>query len=89
LPDEAMQLLVTLTNEPQMVTAVAKRLRMSRPQLQQVIAANRPALEAYGMHLHPATKSEVTRSIKLPSLSNANEPTYYAKLSRPGAHREA
>jgi len=77
-----MQLLVTLTTEPQSLTAVAKGLRMSRPQLQQVIAANRPALEAYGMHLHPATKSEVTRSIKLPSLSNGSEPTYYSRISK-------
>jgi len=75
-------LLALLTPEPQPVTTVAKRLRMSRPQLQQVIAANRPTLEAYGMHVHPAAKSEVVQSIKLPSLSNADEPTYYSRISR-------
>jgi len=32
--------------------------------------------------LHVAAHSEVARAIKLASLSNADEPTYYSRISR-------
>ncbi len=71
-----------LTPDAQTIATLCKRLRMRKPELEAVIAQNRVALEAQGMVLHVATASEVARAIKLPSLSNADEPTYYSKLSR-------
>ncbi|MBA3947083.1 MAG: hypothetical protein H0X37_21295 [Herpetosiphonaceae bacterium] len=55
---------------------------MRPTQLEQVLAQNRDRLEARGMVLHGATKSDIARAIKLPSVSNGDEPTYYSRISR-------
>ncbi len=77
-----MQLLVTLTPEPQTIAHLCKRLRMKPAQLALVLAANRDALVDRGMHLHVATASEVGKAIKLPSISNPAQPAYYSRISK-------
>lgn len=71
------------------VTQLCKALRMKRPELETVIAQNRAGLEARGMVLHGANKSDIARAIKLPSLSNADEPTYYSRIARDQEQRHA
>jgi hypothetical protein len=77
-----MQLLVTLTPDPQPIAQVCKQLRMKRPDLEQVVVDNYAGLVACGVQFHRATVSEVARSIKLASLSTGLEPTYYSRISR-------
>ncbi len=80
--DDAAHLLHLLTPEPQTVETLCKRLRMTKAKLEQVITEHREELVHHGLHLHTATASEVTRALKLAGGLNADEPTYYNKLSR-------
>jgi hypothetical protein len=82
ISDEANQLLNILTPEPQSLTTICKRLRISKNKLQTLIAQHQDNLEAQGLHLHVATHSEVAQAIKLPSQLNNQDHTYYNKLSR-------
>jgi L-lactate utilization protein LutB len=82
MQDDAAHLLHLLTPEPQTVETLCKRIRMSKAKLEQVIAEHREELVQHGLHLYTATSSEVAKAIKLPSVLNPDELTYYSKLSR-------
>ncbi|MBA3946597.1 MAG: hypothetical protein H0X37_18785 [Herpetosiphonaceae bacterium] len=80
--DDVMHLLNLLTPEPQTVAILCRRLRLRKPDLEQLVVEHMTTLIENGLHLHVATHSEVATAIKLPGSFNNAEPTYYNKLSR-------
>jgi biotin operon repressor len=82
IQDDIAQLLSLLTPEPQSVASLAKRLRMTKSQLENLIAGHQENLIENGARIHTATASEVQKAIKLPSRTNPTELSYYSKLSR-------
>ncbi len=82
MQDDAAHLLHLLTPEPQTVATLCKRLRMKKADLEQLIMMHKDALVQRGLHVHVATRSEIAKAIKLPSVLNPDELTYYSKLSR-------
>jgi hypothetical protein len=82
IQDDIAQLLRLLTPEPQSVASLAKRLRMTKSQLENLIAGHQEKLIENSVHIHTATASEVQKAIKLPSRTNPTQHTYYSKLSK-------
>ncbi len=82
MQDDAAHLLHLLTPEPQTVATLCKRLRMNKADLEQLIIMHKDELVHRGLHVHVATRSEIAKAIKLPSVLNPDELTYYSKLSR-------
>jgi hypothetical protein len=80
--DDVMYLLNLLTPELQTVVELCRRLRLRKPDLEQLVVEHMTTLIENGLQLHVATHSEVATAIKLPSSINTAEPTYYNKLSR-------
>jgi biotin operon repressor len=80
--DDVAQLLSLLTPEPQSVASLAKRLRMTKSELERLITTHQKTLVERGIHLHTATASETEKAIQLPSPLNPQEQTYYSKLSK-------
>jgi len=80
--DDIMHLLNLLTPEPQTVVTLCRRLRLRKPDLEQLVMQHMTTLIENGLHLHVATHSEVATAIKVPSSINTGELTYYNKLSR-------
>jgi hypothetical protein len=79
---EAARLLATLKAEPQSVPVLCQALGLSKHELEQVVNDEYEALLRAGLQPRVATKSEVSRAIRLPSRLNPQEYTYFSTLAR-------
>jgi hypothetical protein len=79
----AATLVSVLTPTMRTIPELCKELGVSKSELQALISEHRDELLRQGVRLHVATKREVPGAIRLPSVLNSEEYTYYSKLSRP------
>lgn len=81
LPPEVVALLTQLTALPQSVRDLCVRLGVDKRRLQTLLVTHQEVLLQQGVRFHVATRSEVAGAIKLPSPLNAQEYTYYSRVS--------
>jgi hypothetical protein len=83
LPGPVATLVSALSPTMRPIVEICTVLRVSKAELQALIRAHRDELIRHGVQLQVATKREVPGAIRLPSVLNPEEYTYYSKLSRP------
>jgi hypothetical protein len=82
-PGPVATLVSALSQSRRPITEICTLLRVSKAELQALIQGHYDELIRQGVQLHVATKREVPEAIRLPSVLNSEEYTYYSKLSRP------